>query len=115
MFRAHQGGPTEALATTGAKRSTANPDVPTVAESGLPGYEAISWQGLVAPAKTDKAIVERLDSALRKAAGSKKLAEKVAENGMELRISSPEELRDVIVTEQKKSSAIIKRTGAKVE
>ena len=103
------------LATTGAKRSTANPDVPTVAESGLPGYEAISWQGLVAPAKTDKAIVERLESALRKAAGSKKLAEKVAENGMELRISSPEELRDVIVTEQKKSSAIIKRTGAKVE
>lgn len=103
------------LATTGAKRSTADPDVPTVAESGLPGYEAISWQGLVAPAKTDKAIVERLNSALRKAAASKKLAAKVMENGMELRVSAPEELRDVIATEQKKAAATIKSTGAKVE
>jgi tripartite-type tricarboxylate transporter receptor subunit TctC len=103
------------VAVTGAKRSAANPEVPTVAESGLPGYEAISWQALFAPAKTDKAIVDRLNSALRKVAGSKKLAERVAENGMELKISSPEELRELIVKEQKKYATIVKRTGAKVE
>ena len=103
------------LATTGAKRSGATPDTPTVAESGLPGYEAISWQGLVAPAKTDRATVDRLNGALRKAAGSKKLEEKVAENGMELRVSSPEALRDLIVAEQKKYAGIVKRTKAKVE
>ena len=103
------------LATTGAKRSAATPDAPTVAESGLPGYEAISWQGLVAPAKTDRAIVDRLNGALRKAASSKKLEEKVAENGMELKVSSPEALRDLIVAEQKKYEGIVKRTRAKVE
>jgi len=103
------------LALTGAKRSAAAPDVPTVAESGLPGYEAISWQGLLAPAKTERAVIDRLNGALKKAAGSKKLEDKVAENGMDLRISSPEELRDLIVREQKKYAGIVKRTRAKVE
>jgi tripartite-type tricarboxylate transporter receptor subunit TctC len=103
------------LATTGAKRSAATPDTPTVAESGLPGYEAISWQGLVAPAKTDRAIIDRMNATLKKAAGSKKLEDKVAENGMELKASAPETLRDLIVSEQKKYAGIVKRTKAKVE
>jgi tripartite-type tricarboxylate transporter receptor subunit TctC len=103
------------LALTGSKRSQAAPDVPTIAESGLPGYEAISWQALFAPAKTPKAVVDRLNAALRQAAGSKKLSDRIAENGMDLRMAPPAELRDLIVREQKKYAAIVKRTGAKVE
>lgn len=103
------------LATTGSRRSQANPDAPTVAESGLPGYEAISWQALFAPAKTSKAVVDRLNSALRQAAGSKTLNDKIAANGMELKISSPAELRDLVLKEQKKYAAIVKKTGAKIE
>ncbi|MGZ5145824.1 MAG: tripartite tricarboxylate transporter substrate-binding protein, partial [Burkholderiales bacterium] len=103
------------LATTGSRRSQANPDVPTVAESGLPGYEAISWQALFAPAKTSKAVVDRLNSALRQAAGSKSLNDKIAANGMELKISSPAELHDLVLKEQKKYAAIVKKTGAKIE
>ena len=103
------------LATTGAKRSPATPEVPTVAESALLGYEAISWQGLFAPAKTPKAIVDRLYSALQQAGKSKKLSDKVAENGMELRMAPPSELRDLVAREQKKYAAIVRKTGAKVE
>ena len=103
------------LAVTSAKRSPAVPEVPTVAESGLPGYEAISWQAFFAPAKTPKAAIDRLNSALREAAKSKKLKDRVAENGMELRMAPPSDLRDLVVKEQKKYAAIVKRTGAKVE
>lgn len=103
------------LATTGSRRSQANPDVPTVAESGLPGYEAISWQAFFAPAKTSKTVVDRLNSALQQVAGSKALNDKIAANGMELKISSPSELRDLVLKEQKKYAAIVKKTGAKIE
>jgi tripartite-type tricarboxylate transporter receptor subunit TctC len=103
------------LATTGSRRSQSIPNVPTVAESGLPGYEAISWQAVFAPAKTNKAVVERLNSALQQAAGSKTLSDKVAANGMELKISTPAELRELVLKEQKKYAAIVKKTGAKVE
>jgi tripartite-type tricarboxylate transporter receptor subunit TctC len=103
------------LATTGSRRSQSTPNVPTVAESGLPGYEAISWQSVFAPARTNKAVVERLNSALRQAAGSKTLNEKIAANGMELKISTPAELRELVLKEQKKYAAIVKKTGAKVE
>jgi tripartite-type tricarboxylate transporter receptor subunit TctC len=103
------------LATTGSRRSQSNPDVPTIAESGLPGYEAISWQAVFAPARTNKSVIEKLNSSLRQIAGSKKLAQRVADNGMELRVSSPAELHDLVVKEQKKYAAIVKRTRAKVE
>jgi tripartite-type tricarboxylate transporter receptor subunit TctC len=102
------------LATTGSKRSQSNADVPTIGET-LRGYEAISWQALFAPAKTPKATVDKLNGALRQIGGSKKLADRLADNGMELRMSSPAELRELIVREQKKYAGIVKKTGAKVE
>jgi tripartite-type tricarboxylate transporter receptor subunit TctC len=103
------------LATTGSRRSQSTPNVPTVAESGLPGYEAISWQAVFAPARTSKAVVERMNSALRQAASSKTLNDKIAANGMELKISTPAELSELVLKEQKKYAAIVKKTGAKVE
>jgi tripartite-type tricarboxylate transporter receptor subunit TctC len=103
------------IAMTGSRRSASNPDVPTIAESGLPGYEAISWQALFAPAKTPQPVVDKLNAGLKQIGESKKLAGKLAENGMELRVSAPAELRDLVVREQKKYAAIVKRTGAKTE
>ncbi|HYC46989.1 MAG TPA: tripartite tricarboxylate transporter substrate binding protein [Burkholderiales bacterium] len=103
------------VAVTSGKRSPAVPEVPTVAEAGLPGYEAISWQALFAPAKTPKPIIDRWNAVLQQAARSKKLQDRVAENGMELRMAPPSELRELVVREQKKYAGIVKRTGAKVE
>jgi tripartite-type tricarboxylate transporter receptor subunit TctC len=103
------------LAMTGSRRSPSTPDVPTIAESGLPGYEAISWQALFAPAKTPQPVVDRLNGGLKQIGESKKLAARLAENGMELRVSAPAELRDLVVREQKKYAAIVKRTGARTE
>ena len=95
--------------------SPARSSMPTIAESGLPGYEAVSWQALFAPAKTPQPIVDRLNAGLKQIGESKKLAGKLADNGMELRVSAPAELRELVVREQKKYAAIVKRTGAKTE
>ena len=103
------------LAVTSAKRSAAVPEIPTVAESGLPGYEALSWQAFFAPARTPKPVIDRFYAALKQAGASKKLAERVAENGMELRMAPPQELAQWVAKEQKKYAAIVKKTGAKVE
>jgi tripartite-type tricarboxylate transporter receptor subunit TctC len=108
-------GRVKLVATTGSRRSEALPDVPTIAESGLPGYEAISWQAVLAPAGTPGPVVDRLNAGMRQIAGSKKLREKVAENGMELRASPPPELRDLLVREQKKYAEIVKLTGTKAD
>lgn len=102
------------LATTGARRSAATPDVPSVAES-LPGYEATSWQAVFVPARTPKAVIDRLNSGLKQIGGSTKLVERLAANGMELTMSTPAALRELVFSEQKKYAAIVKRTGAKVE
>ena len=88
--------------------------MPTIAET-LPGYEAISWQALFAPAKTPKPTIDRLNGSLRQIGGSKKLADRLAENGMEIRMSSPGELRELVIREQKKYAGIVKKTGAKAE
>ena len=103
------------IAVTGSRRAQSNPDVPTIAEGGLPGYEAISWQALFAPAKTPQPVVDRLNAGLRQVGESKKLAGKLAETGMELKVSTPAELRDLVLREQKKYREIVKRTGAKTE
>jgi tripartite-type tricarboxylate transporter receptor subunit TctC len=82
------------IATTGPQRSLATPDVPTVSESGVPGYKIISWQALLAPAATGKPAVERLNSEIRRIAGVKKVTEKLFEKGLEYKTSTPAELRD---------------------
>jgi tripartite-type tricarboxylate transporter receptor subunit TctC len=103
------------IATTGPQRSAATPDVPTVAESGVPGYRIISWQAVFAPAGTSKAVVERLNAELRRIASVKKVTEKLFENGLEYKPGSSAELRDMLIAEQKQYIEIVRRTGAKTE
>src|SRR5688572_13424839 len=76
-------GKLRALAVTSARRSPAAPDIPTIAESGLPGYEATSWYGILAPARTPSSIVARLHELLVSIIGSPEMKEKLASQGLD--------------------------------
>jgi tripartite-type tricarboxylate transporter receptor subunit TctC len=108
-------GKVRALAVTGARRSPILPDVPTVAEAALPGYEAVLHYGIVAPAGTPRPIIEKLSAALRAAVMSDDLKSRLADDGAEPLPSSPEEYAADIDREETKWSAIVKMSGAKPE
>lgn len=103
------------LAVTSAKRSTLLPDIPTVAESGVPGFDAVLRYGLVAPAGTPRAIIERLNTALRMALESKEVRNRLAIEGAEPLPSTPEEYALDIDREETQWSTVIKTSGAKAE
>jgi tripartite-type tricarboxylate transporter receptor subunit TctC len=108
-------GKVRALAVTGLKRSAVFPDVPTVAEAGLPGFEVVLKYGIVAPAGTPRAIVDKLNTALREALAAPDTIERMAKEGTEPLPSSPEDYAADIDREETKWSAVVKKSGAKVE
>jgi tripartite-type tricarboxylate transporter receptor subunit TctC len=89
-------GSLKALAVGGKQRSAALSDVPTLAESGVPGYEAASWIGLLAPAMTPRALVDKLRGAAHDAIGDATVTEMLVRDGSEIVASTPEEFRQVI-------------------
>jgi tripartite-type tricarboxylate transporter receptor subunit TctC len=101
-------GTLRALAVTGAHRSPSAPDIPTVAESALPGFEAETWWGIVAPAGTPHAILTKLNAAARKALADDDTKRRFADLGMTNGGSSPEELDAYIKSEIAKWSKVIK-------
>lgn len=108
-------GRLRALGITGAKRSPFLPDVPTISEAGVPGYESGVWYGLLAPAKTPEAIITRLHSALVKAALSPKILSQLETQGSEPVGSRPEELAAFMRAESEKNAKLVKLSGLKVE
>ena len=106
-------GKVRAIAVTSVKRSPALPDVPTVAESGVKGYEAIAWQGLVAPAGTPKSVIARINAEFVKALRQSDVAAKLNEQGFETVASTPEWFGQYIKTEIAKWSKVIKAAGIK--
>jgi tripartite-type tricarboxylate transporter receptor subunit TctC len=110
-----QAGKVRALAVTGLKRSAALPDVPTAAESAVPGYEAVLHYGIVAPAGTPKPIIAKLNAALREAVASPEVHDKLATEGAEPLGSTPEQYAQDIDREEIKWAAVVKRSGAKAE
>jgi tripartite-type tricarboxylate transporter receptor subunit TctC len=108
-------GKVRALAVTGPKRSPIFPDLPTVAEAGLPGYDAVLHYGIVAPAGTPRAIIDKLNTALRAAVMSDDVKTKMAADGTEPMVSTPDEYTADIDREEHKWSAIVKKSGAKAE
>lgn len=104
-------GRVQLLAVTGAKRSPAVPDVPTVAEAGVPGYEFITWYGIFTPAGTPKVIIDRLNQAVVKALGTSDLRQKLSQQGLEPQSSTPEELGKTLRTDIVKWAKIIKSAG----
>jgi len=101
-------GTVRALAVTGAHRSPSAPDIPTVAEAALPGFEAETWWGIVAPAGTPQAVLAKLNAAARKALADDDTKKRFADLGMTNGGSSPEELDAYIKSEIAKWSKVIK-------
>jgi tripartite-type tricarboxylate transporter receptor subunit TctC len=110
-----QGGKLRALGVTGARRSKLLPDVPTIAESGLPGFEAALRYGLVAPAGTPQLIVARLNKELRAALVSEEVLKRLDHEGADPLPSTPEEYGADLDREETMWSQIVKASGAKAE
>lgn len=102
------------LAITSAKRFPQSPDIPTMAEAGLPGYEVIGWSGILAPAGTPPEIIDRLAGALRPLLNSAEMKKRMDLIGAEPGGSSPAEFGRQIATESAKWADFVKRTGIKV-
>jgi tripartite-type tricarboxylate transporter receptor subunit TctC len=100
-----------ALAATSAKRSSMYPDLPTVAESGLPGYDAVLTYGIAVPAGTPRPIIDKLNKVLRTALASDDVKRRLQQEGAEAMPTSPEEHAQVIDGEIKKWSELIKSAG----
>jgi tripartite-type tricarboxylate transporter receptor subunit TctC len=103
------------IAVAGAKRSAALPDVPTAAESGLPGFEAVQYYGLAAPAGTPRPIIDRLNKELRAALASAAMKDRLVADGSDPAPSTPEEYAENIQREEGKWAGLIKKLGLKIE
>jgi len=102
------------LAVTPATRSPELPDIPTVAESGVEGYEATSWFGLFAPAGTPPEVVEVLHTSIVEALKDPEVVEKFSAQGAQVHIDTPEQFAEFIAAETKKWAEVVKESGATV-
>jgi tripartite-type tricarboxylate transporter receptor subunit TctC len=108
-------GKLRALAVTTATRSSVAPDVPTLAEAGLPGFEVGSWQGVFAPAGTPPDVVRRLNAEIVKILNLPDVKEKLAALGAELAPNTPEEFAAMVKAEVAKWADVVKKSGARVD
>jgi tripartite-type tricarboxylate transporter receptor subunit TctC len=108
-------GRLRALAVTSAKRSEALPEVPTIAESGLPGYDSVQWYGVLAPAGTPREIVARLHAEIARALRAPDVRERLAADGAEPVGSSPEEFAAFIKSEIDKWARVASAAGIRAE
>jgi tripartite-type tricarboxylate transporter receptor subunit TctC len=108
-------GKLRALGVTSAQRSPAAPDIPTIAEQGLPGFEAVSWFAMFAPAGTPRPIVDKLQVQVKKILNLPDVAKRLSEIGLEIVGSTPDELAAYQRNEITKWAKVVKDSGAKVE
>jgi tripartite-type tricarboxylate transporter receptor subunit TctC len=108
-------GKLRAIATTGAKRSPALPDLPTVAEAGVPRYESGVWFGLAAPTGTPKDVIAKLNAEAHKAVKLPEYQKRMTDLGYEIIVGSPEEMAERIKGEIARWGPVVKASGAKVE
>jgi tripartite-type tricarboxylate transporter receptor subunit TctC len=106
-------GRLRALAVTGARRAAAAPDLPTVAESGVPSYEVTAWYGVSAPAKTPRAIIDRLHGEIVRAINAPDLRERLISQGADPIHRTPEEYTAFVQSEIVKWAKVIKAAGIK--
>ncbi len=108
-------GKVRAIATSGAKRSPAMPDLPTLAEAGVAGYEYAPWYGWFAPAGTPRAIVERLNHAINKVISTPALKEQFSALGLEPDPMTPEKFAEIFAADITRWGGIIRRLGLKAD
>ncbi len=108
-------GKLRALATTGPVRSPALPDLPTVAESGVPGYESTGWFGLSVAAGTPQDIIARLNAESARGARSPDFARRMTDLGFEIIGGSPEQMAEMIKVEVRRWAPVVKASGARVD
>ena len=108
-------GAVRALAVSGDHRSPAFPDLPTVAEAGVPGYSAPTWAGVIAPAGVARPVVDRLNAAINRALGSPAMRQFYTTIGDEPAGGTPEEFAALIAADSQKWGEVIKRAGIRLE
>ncbi len=108
-------GKLKALAVTTAKRSALMPELPTLSETGLPGFDIYTWWGFMAPAGTPKAIVAKLNTEVKRILASPEMKAFFAQQGAEPAADTPEEFAALIKSEIDKYARIVKQSGAKVD
>lgn len=110
-----KGGKLKAIATSGAKRTPAMPDLPTIAEAGAPGYEFAPWYGWFVPAGTPRPVIERLNRAISKVIAAPGLKAQFSSLGLDPEPMSPEQFGEVFLADVTRWGGIIRRLGLKAD
>lgn len=108
-------GKLKALGVTGAKRSAAMPDLPTIAESGVPGYEALTWTGLLAPVRTPAAVISKLNGEIASILQNSEVNERLSREGMESIGGTPEQFAEYLKAERVKWAKVVNASGARAD
>ena len=108
-------GRVRALAVSGARRARSLPEVPTLMEAGVPGYEVSAWTGVIAPAGLPRPVLERLNAAVNAAIGEPATRERLAEMGSEGGGGTPEEFAALIRRDSAKWAEVVRRSGARID
>jgi tripartite-type tricarboxylate transporter receptor subunit TctC len=108
-------GTVRALAVSGARRSPGFPDLPTIAEAGVAGYEAPTWSGVIAPAGVPRPIIDKLNARINKAIASQTFRDRFAEIGDEPAGGTPEEFAELIQKDSTKWAEVVRRSGARLD
>ena len=110
-----QSGRLRALAVTSRDRVRSLPEVPTIAESGYPGYEAINWFGLVTPTRTPDDVIRKLNASIKQAAALPDIRTQYESSGANQMIGTPEDMRVFLQSETSKWAAVVKTSGARID
>ena len=108
-------GKLRALGVTSAKRAATLPDVPTIAEAGLPGYEFTTWHGILAPKGTPRAIVTVLNDRLKKSLAAPDQAKRFQDHGLDVIASTPEAFASFLAAEYNRWGKVIKERGMRAD
>ena len=108
-------GKVKVLAVTSTKRASVIPDVPTIAEAGVPGFESVVWFGVLAPAKTPKPVVDKLNGEITRILNTKEMRDRIAQQGGEAIAGSGDQLGKLMRDDLKKWAAVAKQAGIKPE
>ena len=108
-------GTVRALAVSGARRSPGFPELPTVAEAGVSGYEAPTWSGVIAPAGVPRPTIDKLNAAINRAIASQPFKDRFAMIGDEPAGGTPEDFAEVIRKDSAKWAEVVKRAGARLD